>query len=125
MGTVTFLIGFGLYSTMSTLSFFDIAAAVLVILVTVGGIVIARSKLKDEKLGFPADDELSRTIREKAGAMSFLVSFYVWTFMIIFFSSSTLDVEIIIGTGVLAMAMVFIGFWVYYSRMGVGLENQN
>lgn len=124
-GTVTFFLGFGVYSSMDTLSGFEVATAVFVILITIGGILIARSRLKDEKKGLPAEDEMSKKIREKAGAASFLVSFYIWTFMIIFFSGSQLDREVIIGIGVVATAVVFMGFWVYYYRTGVGFENQN
>ena len=124
-GTVTFFAGLGLYASLDRLSAFEIGVAVFVVIVTLFGIVVARGKLKDEKKGLPAEDEMSKVIRDRAGATSFMLSYYVWVFVILFFSNSSLDFEVIIGGGLVAMTLVFFACWVYFSKMGVYDENQN
>lgn len=124
-GTVTFFGGLVLYSTMDTLSMFEIGTAIFVTLITIGGVVIARSKLRDEKKGLPADDELSTVIKEKAASRAFVGSFYIWIFILLFFTSTNLDVEVIIGGGVMAMGVLFMAIWFYYTKAGVNHENQN
>jgi hypothetical protein len=124
-GTVFFFAGFTTYSKLESLTFFDMGVAVFVVLVTISGIVIARAKLRDEKKGLPADDELSQLIKEKAGARAFAGSFYIWLFVLLFFSNSSLDLEVIIGGGVMAMGVLFMVFWIYLKKSGVGVENQN
>lgn len=124
-GSATFFAGLGLYGSIESLTPFEIGTAAFVVLVTLGGIAIARGKLKDEKKGLPADDEMSNIIKEKAGARAFAGSFYIWLFILLFFSNSSLDNELIIGGGLIAMGAVFMGFWFYYTKTGVGFEDQN
>lgn len=124
-GTVTFFLGLGLYASLDRLSAFEIGVTMFVVIVTLFGIFVARGKLKDEKKGLPAEDEMSKVVRDRAGATSFLISFYVWVFVILFFSNSSLDFEVIIGGGLFAMTLVFMGCWFYFSKVGVHDENQN
>ncbi|MBT8221291.1 MAG: hypothetical protein KJP00_15795 [Bacteroidia bacterium] len=124
-GTVTFVAGMWLYFSRATMGAFEYAVAGFVLMTVIFGFVVGLKKLSDEKKGFPADDELSISIKLKAGAMAFLCSFYLWTFVMIFLSGSNMDVEVIIGIGVLGMAVLFLGFWTYYSQKGIGDAHSN
>ena len=124
-GTVTFFMGLWMYSTMEDLTLFEIGVAAFVILIVLATIPVIRSRLKNEKLGLPADDELSESIKQKAESKAFGVSFYLWAFIAIITLDSSLEPIVPIGIGLIAMGLIFMGFWSYYSKKGVGYENQD
>lgn len=73
------------------------------------------------KEGYPLHDERSRQVMQKAQAMAFLVSLYL--LLAIGFLSDNLikfeDVSQAMGIAVGGMALLFAGFWWYYSRKGI------
>lgn len=125
IGTITFALGMGIYAMSEKLSSFEYFVAGLVIAVVIFSIIIGRKKLRDEKKGLPADDELSKRIKEKAAAKAFYISFYLWVFVIIFAPIVKVDHEISIGFGLMGMALLFMIFWIDYSKKGLGNEDQN
>jgi len=118
-GTLTFSAGLWLYSTIETLGTFEITVAVLVALKVIFSLFIGIKRLQDEKKGLTPEDELSKSIKQRAAAMAFMYSFYLWTFIIIFTVDSALRIEIPIGIGIMGMGILFIGFWIYYSKTGI------
>jgi len=118
-GTLTFSAGLWLYSTIETLGTFEITVAVLVALMVIFSLFIGIKRLQDEKKGLTPEDELSKSIKQRAAAMAFMYSFYLWTFIIIFTVDSALRIEIPIGIGIMGMGILFIGFWIYYSKTGI------
>ncbi|MEO2051888.1 hypothetical protein [Flagellimonas beolgyonensis] len=125
VGAVMFSGGLWLYSTGKSLGLLEIGTAILVLIVVLLSLFVGLKRIKDEKKGLPVDDELSLRIKQKAGASAFSVSFILWPIILIFTMDSDLDVRIPIEIGILAMGLIFIGFWIYYSRMGLKDENQN
>lgn len=124
-GTVTFMAGLWLYSTMESLGVFEYAVAAGVLIAVVFSLIIGTKRLKEEKNGLTVDDELSHQIKQKSAASAFSYSFYLWTLIVIFTVDSNLRIEIPIGIGILGMGLLFIGFWIYYSKVGVQDENQD
>lgn len=118
-GTVTFFMGLWLYSTMDDLGAFEYTAAGAVTLMVAFSAYIGFQRIKDEKKGIPADDEMSEMIKQKAAASAFAYSFYAWVAILIFTIDSKLDIEVPIGLGILAMGVLFIGFWMYYLKTGL------
>ena len=125
VGAVTFSGGLWLYSTRESLGLLEIGTAIFVLVVVLLSLFVGMKRIKDEKKGLPVDDELSLRIKQKAGASAFTVSFILWPVILIFTMDTDLDVRIPIEIGILAMGLIFIGFWIYYSRMGLKDENQN
>ncbi len=125
VGAVMFSGGLWLYSTGKSLGLLEIGTAILVLIVVLLSLFVGLKRIKDEKKGLPVDDELSLRIKQKAGASAFSVSFILWPIILIFTMDSDLDVRIPIEIGILAMGLIFIGFWIYFSRMGLKDENQN
>lgn len=125
VGAVMFSGGLWVYSTSKSLGLLEIGTAILVLIVVLLSLFVGLKRIKDEKKGLPVDDELSLRIKQKAGASAFSVSFILWPIILIFTMDSDLDVRIPIEIGILAMGLIFIGFWIYYSRMGLKDENQN
>ena len=122
-GTITFSAGLWAYSTMEHLGAFEIAIAVLVAFIAIFSLIIGMKRIKDEKKGLTAEDELSKNIKQKAAAMAFMYSFYLWTAIIIFTVDTSLQIEIPIGIGIMGMGILFIGFWIYYSKTGIDNES--
>lgn len=118
-GTVTFSAGLWAYSTMEPLGTFEIAIAVLVALIVIFSLVIGMKRIKDEKKGLTPEDELSKSIKQKAAATAFMYSFYLWTAIILFMVDTKHSIEIPIGIGIMGMGLLFIGFWIYYSKTGI------
>ncbi len=124
-GTVTFSLGLWLYSTMERLTLIEYALAILVLITVIFSMVIGFKRLKDEKKGLAVEDEFSRRVKQKAAANAFIVSFYLWTMIALFISDANIRSEILIGLGILGMGLLFIGFWIYYSKIGISNENQD
>lgn len=118
-GTVTFSAGLWMYSTKSELGTKELFIAGLVFVLVIFSLIVGLKKMKNVKKGLPIDDELSNSIKQKAAAMAFMYSFYMWLFIIIFMSDKTMRVEIPVGIGIVGMGLLFFGFWAYYSIQGV------
>ena len=119
IGTFTFFAGLLAYSRLHELSKVQYTIAVLVLLSVIFSIYIALRRMKDEKKGLPPEDELSRTVRNKSAAKAFAYSFFIWVIILIFSIGSNVGTIISIGIGILAMGVLFIGFWIYHSNKGV------
>ena len=89
------------------------------------GIYFKVQSYKNQKIGLTPDDELSKRIKEKATAKAFNISFYMWLFIILFVKDIEPKVKIIMGFGLLGMALVFFLNWFYYSKVGISDENKN
>ena len=89
------------------------------------GIYFKIQRYKNEKAGLTSDDELSKRIKEKATAKAFNLSFYMWLFIILFIKGIEPNVKIIMGFGLLGMALVFFLNWLYYSKIGISDEDEN
>ncbi len=91
-----------------------------VILVVVGfAILVGLKRLGSARRGEPIEDELSRKILQKAAAISYYVSLYMWVFMIFLKDRVTLETEELLGTGILVMAVIFGISWLIISIIGI------
>ncbi len=118
-GTVSFSVALWLYAQSEPLTLTEYAIAALVLLVVIFSFVIGKRRIRDQKRGLPAEDELSQQIKLKAAASAFSGSFYLWMFIAIFAVDSELRPELPVGVGLLGMGVLFVGFWIYYSKTGV------
>ncbi len=120
---ILFMIG-GTVSSVAALTSFETIAGVIFLLFVTLSIPFVVSGMRDEKKGLALDDELSHRIMEKAGARAFVVSLFMWMLIMRLTSNSTMDREIPLGFGIISMGLIFLGFWLYHSKRGVGHENQ-
>lgn len=124
-GTITFALGLWAYSTMDSLGVFEYTIAGAVLITVVISMAIGMRRLKDEKKGLAVDDELSRKIKDKAATVAFMFSFYLWTLIAMFTVDTNIRTEIPIGLGIVGMGLLFLGAWLYYSKIGLTDENKN
>lgn len=122
-GALAFAAGLWKFSTQAALGPFEYSVAAAVVLIVAFALFVTRGRLNNEKLGLPADDELSESIKQKAEAKAFQVSFYLWAFLTFVTILAGLPAIVPLGIGLVAMGAIFVGFWVYYNQTGLGHEN--
>ena len=85
-------------------------------------VFIGIKRLSGARRGEPAEDELSRRILQKTAATSYYISLYLWVALIYIKDRVTLDVEELLGAGIMGMALCFAGCWLYYNFRGIRNE---
>jgi len=125
VGLVSYAVALWFYNTKTSLDISEYIIAAFVLIVVIFSLVVGVKKLKDMKKGYPSDDELSVRIKQKAAANSFLYSFYLWLGIMLFFNDEVLRSSIPVGLGILGMGILFIGFWIYYSKNGLDSKNDS
>ena len=89
--------------------------AILVIL----AVVFGYRRLTSERRGEPVEDELSKKVMMKASAWAYFISLYMWVFMIWLKDRVTFDTEQLLGTGILAMAVIWALCWLVVYWKGI------
>ncbi|WP_439484369.1 hypothetical protein [Cyclobacterium plantarum] len=84
--------------------------------------------LKDAKSGLNPVDELSKTITEKAAAIAFRISIFMWLFGLfaldMFLVDSVNKAKFVIAIGMVSMTLIFLITRWYLSRVGID-ENKD
>ena len=68
------------------------------------------------------EDELSRRLLTKASSLSYYISLYLWLAIMYFSDKTNLETHTLIGAGILGMALIFFGSWLF-DRIK-GLKNE-
>ena len=118
------LITTGIWFFSSDTSFrpMDLMQFGIIILVVGFAVFIGLRRFSSVRRGEPAEDELSKKVLTKTAAMSYYISLYVWLAMIYFSDKVELDVDTLIGIGILAMAVIFGICWVVFNFRGIKNE---
>jgi peptidoglycan/LPS O-acetylase OafA/YrhL len=101
---------------------FEIGQFGIIALLVAFGLYIAFSRLKSVKRGEPLEDELSKKILQKASSLSYYISLYIWVAMIFVNDRVKIDTEVLIGTGILAMAVVWVSLVLFFKIRGLSNE---
>jgi hypothetical protein len=86
-----------------------------ILLVAGFAVALAISKLKSAKEGLASEDELSQLLKDKASSRSYYVSLYWWLIVMYMSDKTSIATDSLIGVGILGMAMLFAGFWIYFN----------
>ena len=107
------------YSKNDSMEIADLMQYAIIVVLVAFALLIGIRRLKSERRGEPAEDELSKKIMQRAASTAFYVSLYWW--LILSFVSENWDIETgsVIGRGILGMAILFALCWVYYKMKGV------
>jgi len=120
---VTFLVlGTTLLWFMSSgfsLSGAEVWHLVIIILLVAMGIYVAFSRLRRVNRGEPVEDEFSKKILQKASAISYYVSLYLWVAMIFVNDRTDMDTEVLLGTGILGMAVIWVALVIFFKIRGL------
>jgi len=83
------------------------------------GLYIGYRRFNSERRGQPAEDEFSRKVLQKTAAVSYYVSLYIWLIVMYLSDKLKLETDVLIGGGILGMAVVFAAAWIYFNFRGV------
>jgi len=118
VGALLFFAGLLVYGRMDRLGPLEWGTAFVVLLVLAFSVPLGLRAIRDEKAGIPAEDEFTARVKEKAAAAAFLISMYIWVLILILFSRSGIETEILLGLGILGMILSFIGSYIRYRQQG-------
>ncbi len=108
-----------LFNTGGTLPVSEIVMVGAIILLAGFGLYVGFSRLKSARKGEPAEDELSRKILQKSAAYAFYVSLYLWVALIYIKDRVTVDTEVLLGSGIIAMSVVWLLFVIWFKITGL------
>ncbi len=91
---------------------------VVILLIVAFAAYILYSRLKSVRRGEPAEDELSKKILQRASAISYYVSLYLWVAMIVVNDRVKMDTEVLLGTGILGMAVIWVALVIFFKVRG-------
>jgi peptidoglycan/LPS O-acetylase OafA/YrhL len=111
-----------LMSSSGNLKPADIGSFAVLILVVGFALFIGFKKLSSARRGEPVEDELSKKVMRKTAAYSFYISLYLWLAIMYFSDKLNYDAHVIIGAGILGMALVFTVCWLVFNFTGIKNE---
>ena len=96
---------------------------VAVIFILVGfAIIFGIRRMKSISRKEPLEDELSKKVTMKAASLSYYISIYLWLFIMYMSNETSLETHTLIGTGIIAMAVIFFLSWIYAKFFGINNE---
>lgn len=112
----TGLLFFKSFELLSTMDFLHIG---IITLIVGFAVFIGFKRLRSEKRGEPAEDELSKKILQRAAATSYYISLYIWVILIFLKDRVEFETEELLGSGILAMAATFGISWLIIKSKGI------
>lgn len=77
------------------------------------------TRLKSERRGEPAEDEMSKRIMTRASSVSFYISIYLWLALMYINDKGSYESDLVFGTGILGMGVIFAVSWLVVYWRGV------
>jgi peptidoglycan/LPS O-acetylase OafA/YrhL len=97
----------------------DLIQLLLILVVISFAVVVAVRRLKSATRKQPVEDELSKKIMQKAASLSYFISIYIWLGVLYLYNNKKIEADLLIGWGILAMAVTFAICWFVISKMGI------
>ena len=91
----------------------------VIFLVVAFAVFVGYTRLRSHRRHEPAEDELSRMILLRTAALSYYISLYWWVFLLFIKDRVVVETEVLLGTGILGMAVAFAGAWLFFYFRGV------
>ncbi len=110
------------FSSKSDMAPLEVTGFGVILLLVVFALFIGIKRLMSAKRGEPSEDELSKKVMMRASSLSYFISLYLWVFVIYINDRVDVDTEVLIGSGVLGMAVIFAICWLIINFKGVRNE---
>ena len=104
--------GFSSNSVLENIHFF-----VIFLVIAFAGF-LGYSRLRSHRRHEPAEDEMTRHRMLQTAAFSYYISLYWWIFLLFIKDRVTIETEVLLGTGILGMAVAFAGTWIFLHLRG-------
>jgi len=120
IGVITLSLGAWVYySKNDKLEIADLMQYAIIFVLVAFALIIGLSRLRSERRGEPAEDELSKKIMQKAASTAFYISLYWWLVLSYLSENWKMETGSVIGRGILGMALIFVLSWVFCKIKGV------
>jgi len=119
---VLITVGFWFFSAGFSMEISESLQFPIIIIIVGFAVFIGIKRFKSEKRGEPAEDELSKKIMQKAAAISYFISIYLWLVLMYIAGKGGNDNEVLFGWGILGMAVIFFISWVIIYFVGIKNE---
>ncbi len=116
---VIFTTGVWLFNAGFDISRIEIMQFGVIALLVIFALFIGYSQFKSERRGEPAEDELSKKIMMKASSLSYFISIYFWLALMYISDKTKYDTEVLFGTGILGMGVIFAVCWLIIRWRGI------
>jgi len=103
----------------SSLRIIEYLQFVIIGIIIFFGIYVAYRRFTSEKRGLPAEDEFSKKVMQKAAALSYYISLYLWLAIMYLSDKLKAETDVVFGWGILGMAIIFAASWIYFNYKGV------
>jgi len=110
------------FTSTPKLNFMDNLHFFIIILIVGFAVFVGYKRLTNARRGEPTEDELSKKVLQKTAAWSYYISLYLWVGVIFINDRVEIDTEVLIGSGILAMALVFAICWLVFNFRGIRNE---
>ncbi|HRY31706.1 MAG TPA: hypothetical protein P5531_01935 [Bacteroidales bacterium] len=97
----------------------EMVQGIIIVLLVLFGFYIAFSRLKSVRRGEPAEDEMSKKILQRAAAVSYYVSLYIWVGIIFLLDRVEMETEVLLGSGILGMGIVWVLLVLFFRWKGL------
>ena len=95
---------------------------IILVVVALLAAVMAVIRFMSFKNREPVEDEYTKKVIQKTASYSFYISLYLWLVISYFSEGSGMDTQLVIGLGVVGMAIVFAVSWIVVKL--IGLHNE-
>jgi peptidoglycan/LPS O-acetylase OafA/YrhL len=92
---------------------------IVILVLVLFGLYTGYRRIIGAKRGQPAEDEFSKKILQKAAALSYYISLYLWLAIMYLTDHLKAEPDSMFGYGILGMALIFGISWVYYNFRGI------
>jgi len=91
-----------------------------IVLLLVGfALLVGLARLRSHLRREPAEDEFSKAVMNRAAALSFYGSLYLWLAVMYYADRSRLPAHALIGYGIVGMAALFLVCWIWVRFWGM------
>jgi peptidoglycan/LPS O-acetylase OafA/YrhL len=97
----------------------DLMQYAIIIVLAAFALMFGIRRLRSERRGEPAEDELSKKIMQRAASTAYYVSLYWWLVLSYLSDNWQMETGSVIGRGILGMAIIFVLSWFFYKMKGV------
>jgi len=119
---VVILLGLFVHWLMHFYKQSDLIDQLLLLVLVVMVLYYRYNNSSSEKRGLPSEDEFSKKVLQKAAALSFYLSPFLWLVIMVITNRTKTETDVMFGWGLLGMFVIFGLSWVYFNFKGIKNE---
>ncbi len=97
----------------------DLVSLGVIIFVVGFAIFVGYKRVRSERWGEPAEDELSKKILQRTAGLSYYISLYLWLVIMYISDKVKYETDTLITAGILGMAVTFAVCWLFFNFRGI------